>query len=108
MTNELRIEAVLAESSPRAAAWREVFGELRAPITSPIPRLVNVVGVGDVDCFFVEVEQLSEEQRERLVAFIVRRFGTPAEDARRDLEERGVFPLLAEDVYSVTDLRLFV
>jgi len=99
------IEAVISHDNPRAQDWIEVFGTNRAPVVSPFVRLAELPGGNVRACYFVEVERLAPDVIERLVAFAARRFGGTADDHRRELAERKLFPLVADDVSIVIDPR---
>ena len=93
----------LRADSPRAEAWRRVFGGLEVPILSAVPAQVNLP-IGRRRCFFLRVDALDQGQRERLVHHIATTFGVPAEDVARDVDRDGV-PLLEEDVSVTFDPR---
>ena len=96
----------LRAESPRAEAWRRVFGGLDVPILSPIPAQVDLP-IGRRRCFFLRVDALDQGQRERLIHHIATTFGVPADEAARDVYRDGV-PLLEDDVSVTADLRLFL
>lgn len=94
----------LSSSSPRYAAWLEVFGTDTVEVTSPAPRRINVLGESR-HAYFLHLTTLSEDQRRRLVSHISRNFGLSPAEASAELELRGC-PVLVEDTVCAFDARL--
>lgn len=96
----------LNESSPRASAWRDVFGGLEIPLESPLMRKVELpIGVREV--YMLDVKKLTADVRKKLVGYLAKRFQIPAGEVDRDLESNGV-PILIEDVSVSFDPRLIL
>lgn len=94
----------LNESSPRAEAWRAVFGGLDVPVKSPIPsKAILPVGLSYV--YQVALDKLTPDARRRLVDYLASRFALPREEVDAGLEKEGC-PILCEDVSVSFDPRL--
>lgn len=100
--------AALRPDSPRYADWLKVYGPeailgesgIQVPITTPIPERVQLpIGVRSV--FFVKLDRLSAEQRERLIRHLVERFGVPRAEVEADFRAKPgrECPILDEDVW---------
>ena len=101
------MDARILESSPRYADWVKVFGDNRAPITSPMPHQASLPGIPNALVYWLDLKAITSEQRARLVAHISERFGIPPDEVERDLDRDGV-PLMAADVHVSIDLRFIV
>ncbi len=102
-----RLTAMIRDSSPRAAAWRDVFGGDTVPILSPLP--IKASGPdGDAEFYRLDVAALDTAQRGRLVSHLCRRFKLQHIDVEHLIDDpnHGV-PILADDVVVPLDLRLF-
>jgi len=81
----------------RGEFWLDVMGGDTVPITSIMTRKVNVPGRENVDAYMLDLNALSDEQRERLIRAIALKFQIPLVEVRTEIED-GV-PVLAENVY---------
>lgn len=81
----------------RAALAIEVMGQPSMPLTDNQPFMALLPKIGSRAVFLVDVEALTDEQRERLIEQQRRIFGVSREEAENELDCRG-FPLLAQDV----------
>ncbi len=80
----------------RRAIWGSIFPDARVPIKSIIPFKADLPGHLRADVYMLDLDAISDEQREKLIDAIVQLFGLSAEDVRSDLV-RGV-PILADNV----------
>ncbi len=94
----------LRESSPRAEDWRHVFGSLDVPLESPLS-VRSETPAGEKELYFVAVEKLDEDQVERIVAHLAKKFSVAPEAVREDLGSAHGLPILAEDVSVSFDAR---
>lgn len=98
----------ILEVSPRAQVWRDVFGDACVPILSPIARPGQLPDGTPADFYFVDTAALSAEQRRRVVAHLVERFGLPEAEVVEGLADpRHGLPILAGDVVVPLPLRFF-
>lgn len=92
-------------SCERASWWKEVYGSLEVPITSPVP----VIAVGPdgkkAQYYMVNTQELSAEQLEKVAQFVSEKFDLPIDEVRTEIEVQGI-PLLAEDLTVSFDARL--
>ena len=95
----------LLRSSPRYENWRKILESDEAPIISPTP-VKGALGAEMADVFRLNIAKLSADQRERLIDFIVEKFGVARATAQSELETNG-FPIRAEDVCVAFDHRFF-
>ncbi|TXH50443.1 MAG: hypothetical protein E6Q97_20435 [Desulfurellales bacterium] len=87
---------ILAETSSRYAAWREIFGSNEAPLKSFAARWYKTQK-GVMYMYELDLEALSTEQRQRLEAHLCRKFKIGVDDVRENLRRVGM-PILADDV----------
>jgi len=80
----------------RRALWSEVFPGGVVPIKSILTLKVNVPGHLNVDAYMLDLDAITDEQREGLISVISRRFNISYADVKKDID-RGV-PILAEGV----------
>lgn len=79
-----------------AATWCKVLGQAnRVPVLSPQPRAVSLPRLGVTPCFFLDLEQLSDAQRSRLIDHLAAAFGLPVDEVAEEMDEYGV-PIRAE------------
>jgi hypothetical protein len=88
----------------RLKFWQAVLGGDRAPIKSILTISVHVPddngGTRQADAYFLDLNAITTEQREKLIRSIAKRFVIPVDEVERAIDDQGV-PILAEDV-SVT------
>jgi hypothetical protein len=99
--------ACLLSSSPRYEQWRQILGCDSVPLESPQRYLANLGPERDVVIYKLSVAELKPDQRERLVSWLVGRFGGDPADIERELSERG-FPIRESDVIVAFSLRPFL
>jgi hypothetical protein len=81
----------------REPLFREVFGDNRVPIETPIGEYALLPGLtGPQMIFKLALDQITPEQRARLVASLAQRFGYPESEVDSELDTHGV-PILARD-----------
>jgi hypothetical protein len=95
----------LLQSSPRYENWRKILESDEAPIISPTP-IKTLLGAEMADVFRLNVAKLTADQRERLIDFIVEKFGVARATAQSEIETSG-FPIRAADVVVAFDHRFF-
>lgn len=89
--------AIISDRSPRRAEWLEVFGSDEVPIINIVsPNKANVLGeIRDV--YMLDLDQMTDDQIDRLKKHLSTKFKIPMDEVERDLPQVGV-PILAEDV----------
>jgi hypothetical protein len=92
----------LMKSSPRYENWRKILESDEAPIISPTP-IMTLLGAEMADVFRLNIAKLTADQRERLIDFIVEKFGVARATAQSEIETGG-FPIRAADVVSALSL----
>lgn len=89
----------------RAAEWTAVYGKPRVCVRSPIAHLARLPGFDEPQLIYeVDLQTLSDEQTERLIAHLAQKFAIPVEEVRAELETHGV-PILARDCTIATPYR---
>jgi hypothetical protein len=87
-------EATITKDDPRAEIWMYVFGKLSFPLKHPIPKNMGpIVGTG----LEGDAKALTEEQKERLIEAMTKKFGIKREDVTKVLDI-GIVPIRAENV----------
>lgn len=108
----------IRRSSPRYVAWLHVFGDehktaagITVPVTSPVPVLGTAPGVTNKEFYRLDVPQLTEAQRDRLLGYLARTFSISRDEAAELLNDpRHGLPILADEhvIAPAMDLRHFV
>ena len=80
----------------RRAVWGAIFPGARLPIKSVLLLKADLPGHPNADVYMLDLDAITDEQREKLTDVIVGLFSLPAQEVRSDLE-RGV-PILVDDV----------
>lgn len=100
------ITTATIHDEPRRTLLQVVFPNAVVPIKSIMPRKVNVPGHKNADAYMLDLDALTEKQKNGIIAVISVRFGIPEEEVRSELH-LGV-PILADGVSVCTaDLGLF-
>jgi len=85
----------------RLKFWQAVLGGDRAPIKSILTISVHVPddngGTRQADAYFLDLNAITTEQREKLIRAIAKRFVIPVDEVERAIDDQGV-PILTEDV----------
>ncbi len=81
----------------RRQLWVEALGYEAAPVKSPLPQWVEIEGRGVELVYMLDLCQIDETQKSRLIAGLARRFGLDVEEVRRGFDINGC-PILARDV----------
>ncbi len=89
--------ATIRRESPRAQAWLEVFGSCEVFLKSFMPTPASAPGVPEGLFYMLDLQELTPEQRTRLIAHIARKFGLEEEEVFSDLDTIGC-PILGDDV----------
>jgi len=89
--------ATIRKESTRAQAWINILGTDTAPITSPIPTLASAPGVPEGLFYMLDLTQLTQEQRIKLIRYLAQRFDVVESEVAETLDEVGC-PILDEDV----------
>lgn len=89
--------ATIRKESPRAESWREVFGSYEIPLQSPVPVLASAPGIEEGLFYQLDLQALTQAQRERLIGYIVKKFGVEKQEVVETLDTVGC-PILDEDV----------
>ncbi len=90
-------KATINPESERAQAWLKVFGSHEIALCSPIPQWASAPGVPKGLFYFLDLNELTPEQRERLIVYISHRFQVDEQEVRETLDAIGC-PILDEDV----------
>lgn len=80
----------------RAAEFEAIFGTTTVHVKSPFPVKADLPGHPASWVFMLDLDLITADQRERLVAHLAKKFGIPAEEVEAVLDEHGV-PLLADN-----------
>jgi hypothetical protein len=84
------------EEPERAKEWQEVLETTTVTVQSPIPRKAVLPGIGEALVYLLDLDSLTDAQRERLSEHISQKFQIPREEVAARLDREGV-PLLARD-----------
>lgn len=81
---------------PRRALWSSVFPGATIPIRSILISKADLPGISNADVYFLDLDAITDEQREGLITVIANRFMIPIDEVRSEINQ-GV-PILAEGV----------
>jgi hypothetical protein len=87
---------VTITNEERAAEWEETLGTRTVHVKSPLPSMATLPGYPAAMIYELDLEMITPEQRERLVAHLAQKFGIPADEVAAQLDQHGV-PILADD-----------
>ena len=87
---------VTVTNPERAADWQAMLGSTTVFILSPIPVLANLPGKPHAQVYLLDLEALTPEQTDRLIAYLAQKFSIPESEVARGLPTEGV-PILADD-----------
>jgi hypothetical protein len=79
----------------RAAEWEKHLGTKTVFIKSPIPVLASLPGHPCAEIYELDLDLLTDEQRESLIAWMAEKYSCPVDYVRQGLASQGV-PILAE------------
>ncbi len=93
---------LLDPHSDRAPHWREVLGDdhLRLPVQSPLRHWGHVPGIGRAEFYLVALDVLTDDQRERMAAYLARQSDLPLDEVRVLMAAPGV-PVLARECSTI-------
>lgn len=102
----------------RRKEWMEYFGTDTVPVKNLFPVRAEVCGKEKL-VYLMDLEKLSNEQRERMIKYIAEKFEDEIKDeeiythesaeayVREQLDEKGV-PILADDCIAFFELRRLI
>jgi hypothetical protein len=82
--------------SERAAEWQAIMGTNFAYVKSLIPMVSDLPGHSNAMIYLLDIDQLTVEQRQRLVSHLCEKFGLLEEDVEAEIIKVGI-PILAEN-----------
>ena len=95
-TKDRWITTVCIVDPVRYDLWKEVFLYATVPIQSTIPCKVNVPGHQYVDAYMLDLDAISDEQREGVIMLLAKTFSEDVNEVRLEID-KGV-AILAEGV----------
>lgn len=98
--------ATLVKDSPRYVDWHDILDGDEVPLEGIQTQMANL-GDEQVEVYKLAIKQLRPVQRERLAAFIQKKFNHPASAVYRMIDKSG-FPIRAADVSVSVSPRAFL
>ena len=80
----------------RRAVWEDILGTATVHVKFPFPREANLPGHPNTLIYEVDLDFLTEEQRQRLIAYVAAKFGFSESEVAANLDSEGM-PILAID-----------
>lgn len=80
----------------RRAEWEDILGTATVHVKAPFPTKADLPSHPDALVYELDLDFLTEEQREKLVIHLAVKFGLPSEYVGKNLDVHGV-PILAKD-----------
>lgn len=99
--------ASLNESSPRYADWFQILGTNRIPLLSCWSAEAKL-GEETCEVYGLDWQALDQEQSDRLLGFLSKKFNADPKEIEGDLDRDGYMPIRASDVTVCYDLRAFL
>jgi hypothetical protein len=99
--------ATLVKDSPRYVDWHDILDSDEVPLESSRTQTADLGDEKNVQVYKIDIRQLRPFQRDRLAAFIEKKFNYPMSAAYRTLDKSG-FPIRAEDVTVCMSPRAFL
>lgn len=92
---------IIIEEPNRKADFIAVFGRKEVCIQSPLPAWEKLSGFEEpVQVYYLDFDEITDEERQRLVEHISEKFGDAPEEVNRLLDIHGL-PILASDCFVV-------
>src|SRR5687768_1284064 len=95
-TNDNWQTTVTIHDEHRAAVWGKIFEGARMPILSIVPVRADLPGHPGASVYFLDLNVITDQQRDQLVASMAELFSMDPDQLRQDVAELGV-PILAEN-----------
>lgn len=92
----MAVKAIFQDYGERVNFIMMVFGTNEIMIESPIPELVELEGIGPTPCFKLALNTITEEQFNRMVELLSKRFNLTEEYLREQIAINGV-PIVASN-----------
>ena len=89
-------EITIRENTEKAKAFMEVLGTLTVCVKSPIREYISTPHHEKVLAYFLDLELLTKEQIEKLIAYISEKFNQSIDFVKENLDKFGV-PILQND-----------
>lgn len=89
-------EVIVIDPPDRVEAFRKIFGRNSVCVQSPIPSMVRLPGGAEALAYLLDLDMITDEQEDRLVAHLARTNNQKEKDVRDDLRNDGGLPILAE------------
>lgn len=89
--------ATICEENDRAQSWLEVFGTREIPLKSPLPTIASAPGIPEGLFYELDLQELTQEQRTRLITYIAKRFDVSEQEVSETLDTVGC-PILSENI----------
>jgi len=89
-------EITIKENTEKGKAFIEVLGTLTVKVKSPIPEYISTPHHEKVLAYFLDLELLTKEQKERLIAYLSEKFDQSIDFVKENLDIFGV-PILQND-----------
>lgn len=93
---EWKVTATVTDPE-RKAFWEGIFGGDTVPIESILPICVSVPGRSHVSAYMLDLDVITDEQRERLIQGLAQKFGLDEAFVESEIDRQGV-PILCEHV----------
>ncbi len=87
---------VTINSPERAEEFMKVFGRVEMDVKSPVPHEANLPGKGQARIFELDMDMISEDEKDKLAAHLAEKFKLNIEVVKTELARVGM-PILAED-----------
>jgi len=89
-------EITIKNNTEKAKEFMKVFGTLTVNIKSPIPEYILTPNNEKVLAYFLDLDLITEEQRENLIKHLSEKFNQPIDFVIKNLDNIGV-PILQND-----------
>ena len=97
-----RTQVTVVKPPERVQEFIDVFGSATVPVRGWIIPHTGNLPIGKRDVFELDLEAITDEQRERLIEHLTRKFNEPPGVVRQYLDQEGV-AILAEDCVVSSD-----
>lgn len=89
-------EIIIRNNTEKAKEYMKVFGTLTVNVKSPIPGYILTPSNEKVLAYFLDLDLITEKQRENLIKHLSEKFNQPIDFVKEDLDKIGV-PILQND-----------
>ncbi len=96
---EYTARLIARPDTERYRNWLRVFGAGKVYLVDPLPKRADLPGHPQAIIYLGDYKRLDADQRANLITHLSVSFAILPSEVKQEMEQHGVFPILAEDVW---------